>query len=211
MLPRGRKTTQMKNIPFGTSLGLAVLIFGVSPSSTTYAEGVLDQQQLIYDGGTSARTLSGYSVWQSFTAGKTGTLSEIDMGFFNDMSGSGELQILQGSGTAGTVLQTLTVPVVGITQPEVTWNTWAVSVSVQAGLQYTFKLTPNAATLPDPYGVAIGAGNPYSGGVMGLDDPSGSYPTDFDLVFRTFVTAPPVTHIVNISTRGVVQTGDRNA
>jgi hypothetical protein len=47
----------------------------------------VDQQQLVYDGGTSARTLPGYTVWQSFTAGLTGTLAEIDMGFFNDMSG----------------------------------------------------------------------------------------------------------------------------
>ena len=149
--------------------------------------GVLDQQQLVYDGGTSARTLPGYSVWQSFTPSVSGTLTEIDMGFFNDMSGSGQLQILLGDGSAGPVLQTLTVPVLGITQPEVTWNSWVVSVPVTAGSLYTFRFTPNAATLPDPYGVAIGAGNPYTRGVMGLDDPSGSYRTDFDLVFRTFV------------------------
>jgi hypothetical protein len=148
---------------------------------------VLDQQQLVYNGGTSARTLPGYSVWQSFTPSISGTLTEIDMGFFNDMAGSGQLQVLSGDGTAGSVLQTLTVPVVGITQPGVTWNTWTVRVRVRAGSVYTFKFTPNSATLPDPYGVAIGAGGPYLRGVMGLDDPSGSYRTDFDLVFRTFV------------------------
>jgi len=156
-------------------------------ASTCSHDPVLDQQQLVYDGGTSARALPGYSVWQSFTPSVSGTLSEIDMGFFNDMSGSGRLDILSGDGTAGKVLQTLTVPVVGITQPNVTWNQWMVRVRVTAGSVYTFKLTPDAATLPDPYGVAIGAGNPYLGGVMGLDDPSGSYRTDFDVVFRTFV------------------------
>lgn len=148
---------------------------------------VLDQLQLAYDGGTSARTLPGYSVWQSFTPSISGTLTEIDMGFFNDMSGSGQLDILSGDGTAGSVLQTLTVPVVGFTQPGVTWNTWTVRVRVTAGSVYTFKFTPNSATLPDPYGVAIGVGDPYPRGVMGLDDPSGSYRTDFDVVFRTFV------------------------
>jgi hypothetical protein len=150
----------------------------------------LDQQQLVYDGGTSARTLPGYTVWQSFTAGLTGTLTEIDMGFFNDMSGDGTLRIYSGKGTSGTVLETLTVPVVGITQPAVTFDDWTVSVPIQAGLLYTFELTPDALTLPDPYGVAIGTGNPYAGGIMGLTDPSGSYPiTDFDLVFRTRVSA----------------------
>ena len=53
--------------------------------------GVLYQEQLVDDGGTSARTLPGYTVWQSFTAGQSGTLDEIDMGFFNDMSGQGQL------------------------------------------------------------------------------------------------------------------------
>ncbi|HZI21526.1 MAG TPA: hypothetical protein VFD76_03390 [Gemmatimonadales bacterium] len=153
---------------------------------TTCAIGIiLDQEQLVYDGGASARTLPGYSVWQSFTPGVSGTLTEIDMGFFNDMSGSGQLQVLSGDGSAGPVLQTLTVPVRGITQSPVTWNAWAVSVSVTAGLRYTFRFTPNAATLPDPYGVALGSSNPYPGGVMGTDDPSGSYRTDFDAVFRT--------------------------
>jgi hypothetical protein len=134
-----------------------------------------------------ARERCGYTVWQSFTAGISGTLTQIDMGFFNDISGSGQLQILAGDGTSGQVLQTLTVPVHSVSAG-VNWNSWLVNVPVQAGAVYTFNFTPDAATLPDPYGVAIGANNPYPGGVMGLNDPSGSYRTDFDLVFRTYVT-----------------------
>jgi hypothetical protein len=171
-------------------LGLIAAVAALSCSgsdSTSSSPAVLDQQQLLYDGGTSARTLAGYTVWQSFTPNVSGTLSEIDIGFFNDMSGSGQLQVRSGDGTAGQVLQTLTVPVLGITRPAVTWNAWTVSVPVTAGSLYTFEFTPNAATLPDPYGVAIGSGNPYARGSMGLDDPSGSYPTDNDLVFRTYV------------------------
>ena len=56
---------------------------------------------------------------------------------------------------------------------------------VAAGSSYTFNLTPDAATLPDPYGVCIGSTDPYPGGTMGLDDPGGSQPTGFDVVFRT--------------------------
>ena len=181
-------------VPGANTLTATVTGSGVSGNPVTFAatgvaaqSGILDQQQLLYNGGTSARTLPGYTVWQSFTAGITGTLTQIDMGFFVEMTGSGQLQILAGDGTSGQVLQTLTVPVHAVATG-ITFNSWTVSVPVQAGSVYTFNFTPNAATLPDPYGVAIGTGNPYPGGVMGLNDPSGSYRTDFDLVFRTYVT-----------------------
>ena len=152
---------------------------------------VLDQEQLLYNGGTSARTLPGYTIWQSFTAGADGTLAQIDMGFFNDMSGQAQLDVIEGDGPTGAILQSLTVPVVGVTAPGVTWNSWAVNVQVVSGAAYTFRITPDAATLPDPYGVAIGATDPYPGGVMGIDDPSGSYPTPFDVVFRTWLAGSP--------------------
>ena len=188
---------------FGTALGDSI---------------VLDQSQSLYKGGLSARTLPGYVIWQSFTAGLSGTLTEIDMGFFNEMSGYGQLRIILGEGTGGMLLQSLQVPVVGVTQPEVTWNAWVVDVPVVAGQQYTFSFTPNPLTLPDPYGVALGPAfvscdpsqerctvdpadplgrpvkpfDPYPRGVAGSDDPSGSYRTNTDLVFRTYVRQTPV-------------------
>jgi len=186
----------MKATPCRAMVGVLVLC---ASGADADAQVVLDQQQLIYDGGTSARTLPGYTVWQSFTAGLTGPLVEIDMGFFNDMSGDGTLRIYAGEGTSGAVLQTLNVPVVGITQPPVTWNNWTVNVPVVAGQLYTFELTPNPLTLPDPYGVAIGSNNPYPSGVFGLNDPSGSYPTSFDTVFRTFVAVPEPTSLLFVS------------
>lgn len=155
------------------------------------AQQTLDQQQTLYNGGTSARTLPGYTIWQSFTAGLSGRLTQIDMGFFNNMSGDGALQIIAGDGTAGAVLQTLNVPVVAYTNGQVSWNSWTVDAPSIAGQMYTFNFTPNPATLPDPYGVCIGSPNPYPSGVMGLNDPSGSYRTDFDVCFRTYVTPAP--------------------
>ncbi len=161
----------------------------LAAAATAPAQQQLDQQQLNYDGGMSARTLPGYTVWQSFTAGISGTLTQIDMGFFNSMSGDGVLRIYSGAGTTGAVLQTLNVSVVGITQSPPTWNSWTVSVPITSGLQYTFELTPNASTLPDPYGVCLSDGDPYVGGELGINDPSGSYGTPFDAVFRTWVSA----------------------
>lgn len=164
--------------------------------------GVLDQQQLLYNGGTSARTLPEYTVWQSFTPGYTGTLSQIDMGFFNDMTGDGVLRIYQGRGTHGTLLQELPVPVIGITQRDPTWNQWAVNAPVTAGSEYTFEFTPNPDTLPDPYGVCIGTPDPYARGVFGLNDPSGSYETNFDMVFRTYVNVPAPTGVLTLAGLG---------
>ncbi len=153
------------------------------------ATGTLDQQQLVYNGGMSARTLAGYSTWQSFTAGLSGTLTEIDMAFFTAMSGTALMQVRSGAGTQGAVLQTQTIAVTSANA--LTWDAWAVSVPVTTGAQYTFQITPNAANLPDPYGVALASGNLYSGGILGIDDPSGTYPTNFDAVFKTYVTAVP--------------------
>jgi hypothetical protein len=147
---------------------------------------ILDQEQVRYDGGMSARTLPRYTVWQSFTAGKTGTLVDIDMGFFNAMSGSGELTIYEGVGTSGQVLQTRKVNVVGL-DGGVTWNRWTVHVPVIAGRRYTFEFRPDPKTLPDPYGVTTGPANAYPGGSLGGSDPSGSVATDFNAVFRTWV------------------------
>src|SRR5215472_6102283 len=79
-------------------------------AGAAHGQQQLDQEQLLYNGGMSARTLPGYTVWQSFTAGVSGTLTQIDMGFFNNMSGDGVLRVYVGSGTAGAVLQTLNVP-----------------------------------------------------------------------------------------------------
>jgi hypothetical protein len=184
---RGEKRgVVMRGKSWWSAIGPAagVLVFAVAASG----QQQLDQEQLLYNGGMSARTLPGYTVWQSFTAGVSGTLTQIDMGFFNNMSGDGVLRIYAGSGTVGALLQTLNVPVIGVTQQPVTWNSWAVDVPVTAGLEYTFELTPNPLTLPDPYGVCVGAPNPYPGGDLGLNDPSGTYETSFDAVFRTWVT-----------------------
>jgi hypothetical protein len=164
----------------------AVALLAAALAGTTPAQGacLLDLEQSLYDGGTSARTLPGYSTWQSFTPTVSGRLCRIEMGFFNDMAGQGRLDVREGSGTAGAVLFSAMVPVVGITAPGPTWNAWDVDAAVTAASTYTFQITPDAATLPDPYGVCIGSGDPYAGGTMGIDDPSGSYEMPFDVVFR---------------------------
>ena len=168
----------------GDSVRLTALGNGGSGGGSS----ILDQSQLIYNAGTSARTLSGYSVWQSFTAGITGTLNEIDMGFFNAINGVGTLKLFAGSGNAGTLLQSQTVNVICASGN--CMIPFTVSAQVTAGQVYTFQFTPGAG-IPDPYGVQAEVPGTYSGGQMGLVDPSGTSYPGFDLIFKTYVTSGP--------------------
>lgn len=165
-------------------LSLTFLTF----SSQGMAQPVLDQSQLIYNGGTSARTLPGYKIGQSFTAGKTGTLTGIDIGFFNPIDGDATLDIYSGAGAGGTLLQTQQVKVVcGGGACLLPFST---SVPLVSGQVYSFLLTPGAG-IPDPYGIQVGFPATYSAGKMIFIDPSGTYFEDrFGMVFQTFVLAP---------------------
>lgn len=62
-----------------------LMMFGFASISLQSKAQTLDQSQLIYTGGMSARTLNGYSEWQSFKAGISGTLTEIKMGSSLDL------------------------------------------------------------------------------------------------------------------------------
>ncbi len=146
----------------------------------------IDQSQTVYTGGSSARNIPGYKVWQSFTAGLTGSLVRLDIGFFTLINGSGLLQIFSGSGTTGTLLWGQTVNVVcGGGNCLLPFN---VAVPVVAGQVYTFQFMPGIS-MPDPYGIQVDVGNGYAAGDMALVDPSGYTLPGFDMVFNTYVSA----------------------
>lgn len=145
----------------------------------------LDQVQDFYNGGTSARNLPGYSYWQSFTAGISGTLVQIDAGFFTLIDGTGYWTVWEGEGTGGLMLdsQELNIYCSGGNCLLAFYE----NIEVTEGNTYTFQIRGGTG-MPDPYGLQIGAGNPYSDGVMGFVDPSGTYLTEFDWVFNTWVS-----------------------
>jgi hypothetical protein len=173
------------------SINASAGILCVGDSATLSATGngtggqVLDQSQTVYNAGTSARNLPGYSEWQSFTAGLSGTMTEIDIGFFNAINGVGTLNIYKGAGDSGTLLQTQSVNVIcaggNCLLP------FTVSVPVIADSQYTFQFIPGAG-IPDPYGVQVEVPGTYAGGQMALIDPSGTSYPGFDMVFNTYVS-----------------------
>ena len=146
---------------------------------------VLDQSQLVYNGGLSARTLNGYSIFQSFTAGISGTLSKINIGFFNEINGAGTLKIYTGVDTQGILIQSNPVNV--YCQSGSCLLSFPVSAPVLAGQLYTFQFIPGPG-IPDPYGVQIADSGTYQRGNLGSIDPSGIDQTDFSMVFQTFVT-----------------------
>lgn len=148
-------------------------------------DGILDQSQCRYDGGLSARTSPANSVWQSFTAGKTGALTEIDFGFFGNINGYGTLSVYVGEGISGEGLASL--------RKEVVCNggdcmiPFFFNVPVVAGQVYTFRFIPGY-NIPDPYGIQIGAHNSYKYGSLGYDVfGTSNLLKSYDAVFSTFV------------------------
>ncbi|MFN8275829.1 MAG: T9SS type A sorting domain-containing protein [Flavobacteriaceae bacterium] len=145
----------------------------------------LDQSQLLSNAGMSARTLNGYSYYQSITPAYTGTLSKVELGFFNYINGAGTLRIYEGNNNLGTLLQTISSAVFcGSGDCMAPFET---SVAVTSGQPITLHFTPGAG-MPDPYGVLIKMPGNYSRGEFALIDPSGTYIDGWDTVFRTYVT-----------------------
>jgi hypothetical protein len=167
------------------TLGIAPVFDGLPQAASANGLSQLDQQQLHYEGGIEYD--SERVVWQSFTAGISGILTRIDIGFVNQSSGSARLRLLSGEGLGGQTVQSLLVPVSSQGKPEVSWNAWNVNVPVQAGSRYTFAVAGDAAILPGPDGAAfaIGVDDRYPGGIS-------SEGSDVDLVFRTFVSEIPL-------------------
>lgn len=141
-----------------------------------------DQIQLLTNGGRSARNLPGYYEGQTFTAGATGLLCEIDILMFNTMSGIGTLKIYSGSGIGGPLLDS---QIVNVNVPSMTsvWQNWTIITppTVTAGQVYTFQFIPtHGGGLLDPYGVNVQVSNVYMGGHDLAD-------INMDLTFRTYV------------------------
>ncbi|HET6991211.1 MAG TPA: hypothetical protein VFJ43_07810, partial [Bacteroidia bacterium] len=76
---------------------IAIVFFAITGLSTIVsAQCTLDQNQPMNNGGTSERNLPGYYDWQSFTAGISGALCEVDVLYCNTnvhLAGSGILKI----------------------------------------------------------------------------------------------------------------------
>lgn len=164
-----------------------LILFGMNNFSN--AQCALDQNQPLWNGGTSERNLPGYFDWQSFTAGMSGGLCQVDVLFCNTTTllvGTGTLNIYDGTGIAGTLLTSQAVNVNGsataINIPF--WQNFTINVppNVVLGQIYTWQFIPTVGGgLTDPYLIQINIPDVYAGGV------SYNFGTGGDITFRTNV------------------------
>ncbi len=152
---------------------------------------VLDQSHLNNNGPVNARTLRGYGLFQSFTAGITGTLTNIEMVFVDSLNATGWVRIYTGTDTTGGLLQVtpVTIPCAGAP----CWANFAVSVPVFSGQPYTFRFVPGTG-VPDPFYMQGEYPGTYAGGRLGFINPyvMNYFSPDRDFVFKTYVMTSPV-------------------
>ena len=139
----------------------------------------LDQSSSGQTGGTGAYI----SLWQSFTAGISGSLSKITMLFYNTQA-SGTLYIYQGTGTNGTLLTSQPFSVSTNGAYDLLENFSLVNPpNVISGSIYTMAFIASSGTL---WG---GTTNDYNRGVSYYGDtPSSNSNSSENLYFKTFVS-----------------------
>lgn len=136
----------------------------------------VDQQQTV-----SSNTHNGTTNWQSFTAGLTGLLTQIDLKINTPTTGStspGTIKIYSGEGISGTLLSTTAITysnVVGFPWQSFTFSNFA---NIIAGNIYTIQFS---APVANTYWILFNTANPYAGGRSG-------YNPNTDYLFKTYVT-----------------------
>jgi hypothetical protein len=184
---------QFKRAPQRAIVLLLLLAGSLLVSSAANAAGTLDQQQPTT---TGAAVSVGGSNWpaQTFTAGVTGRLDQVDL-FVSRVGNPGDLtlqiQAVAAGVPSGAVLATTTVPQSGITS-SFTWLSvpLASPAQVTAGAQYAIVLSAPSPPGINFYGWSIGAFDaPYAGGKLTLSITSGATWGAFAAIFDTWDTA----------------------
>ncbi len=144
--------------------------------TTSAGDAEVDQSQEVFS--TTAVALDGL-LWQSFTAGIDGLLSQIDLHLHSlTTASSGTLTVYQGAGIDGQVSASKSVTITpGVEQ----WASFSLSgaPAVVAGAECTIALSVPSGDLR----LSAQNGDPYPAGHMDLE----FYVPTYDLAFRTFV------------------------
>jgi len=159
------------------------------PPTTTPFVNVIDQKQ--DQGSVRENAESGKVYWQTFRAGYTGNLTNIELGFTKDdvgtLSGKGDLRIYKGNSTgsppqSSDILYSSGRSGINITiiNNDLNWNNYEISnVSVKEGDYYIIAYTPRFN-----HKLLLNGNNCYSCGVFGVD--LISRPQQ-DMLFKTYV------------------------
>ncbi len=182
-------------------LGVLMLLCGICMLAPGAAlAGTVDQQQTDHGGGSRAIS-SGGSLAQTFTAGASGALDQVDLYLtaFNSPIADMNVQIrsLSGDSPGDAVLasQSVSASMVSSAGGFVPFN-FTAPATVVAGTRYALVADSPAMFPHDDAWTLSSATNPYTGGAPFTNPtspPSGPWSpgTTTDFAFRTYVTAPP--------------------
>lgn len=177
---------------------LAVALSALA-QATLAAPIVVDQSQTVANGNLGLfGNLYGWdrsvSIWQSYTAGVTGSLAGVSM-HFGGTIGSADLKVYAGTGVTGTLLGSYTLNNVASNNTLQALTT-DMSVAQTAGSVYTFSLE-NLVCAGGQWACAyrVNSTNAYTSGVFMaqgyyMPDTYKAGVTNADLVFQTLVAAP---------------------
>jgi len=189
--------------------GLALVAPGASLA------GTLDQQQTVSD--TTAVIHSGSTTAQTFTAGLSGGVDQVDLKLAASGSPTSYLSVeirgVSGGSPGATVLASRSVPASSVpgTAAFVPIN-FAPPAPVAAGTQYAIVAYSSTSSGID-YSWSISSANPYAGGndfFTATTPPSGTWTplASFDLAFKTYVAPSMATTTTPTTT---TPTGQRAA
>ena len=189
-LPRNRRVALLSAL---------TVVFACACAPGLALAGTLDQQQTAtYPGAFSFGT--NQSVAQTFTAGLTGKIDQVDL-HLDKMAGTTlpltvEIRSVSGAAPADAALASTSVPASAVSQiGGFVPVTFTAQASVVTGTQYAivaYSSTPSS----DTYGWTDSpTPAPYAGGQVFIKSPpsAGSWTpsgTDRDLVFKTYVVTP---------------------
>jgi len=171
--------------------------FGTVTIDPSYVDGgsaiapaALDQSQTVGGWGTGSLTQ-----WQSFTAGASGPLAQVDLRVNSGLSGVGQngiVRIYAGEGVGGALLATENVFFAYVLG---TFQQFPLSGQplLTAGQQYTIQFSVPSLNVT---WVDVNINNPYAGG-RASNDPN------YDFLFKTYISSDlctPVTLAISAST-----------
>jgi hypothetical protein len=191
----------MKLILTTAAVVATAAILGASPAA---AQGTLDQSFTNTSGGGAA-VYQAIELAQTFTAGRTGTLPEVDLSLELEVGGNPppltvEIETVDANHQpSGTVLASTTIPASAVLPGVFRWTPAVFSAPpfVVAGTQYAIVLANPDNTTPEGGKIFVAqyGDNTYSGGYGLLSMDSGTTWSDFQgafsLGFKTYVESEP--------------------
>jgi hypothetical protein len=196
--PMSRKTAAK------IALCAAVALLAAAPGANA---GTLDQSQTAHNAVRNAGG-NGVALAQTFTAGRSGQLDQVDIELSKCTTGPGlrvDLFLSAPGDPVNGERQIASTPLPDSSVPEPEFQFLSIPVvppvTVAAGTQYTIAVIANSyfpfcvGGFP-PYEWGASTGNPYPGGAAWYLPGEGGglewiEEPDLDLAFRTFVTDPP--------------------